>query len=109
MKNRVVLKVTLLLAALGGSALIASAVEAKQAPQPVVAVQLDESSGGQQWAASNWTFYGCIQLGTQCYDVFQDAQGDLWVCKACGTTNNPTPGKCRRLTAYEIQNSRWCS
>ena len=109
MKNRVVLKVTLVLAALSGSALIASGIDSKQEARPVVQVQVDDVSGGEQWAASNWNFYGCIQLGTQCYDVFQDPQGDLWVCKACGTTNNPSPGKCRRLTAWEIQNSLWCS
>jgi len=60
-------------------------------------------------AAVNWTFYGCIELGQTCYDVFQDSGGTLWVCKACGTTGNPSPGKCRKLTAYEIANSRWCS
>lgn len=60
-------------------------------------------------AAANWTFSGCIQLGSTCYDVFSDQQGSLWVCKACGTTNHPGPGKCRKLTAYEIANSLWCS
>ena len=60
-------------------------------------------------AAANWTFYGCIQLGSTCYDVFSDQNGALWVCRACGTTNHPGPGKCRRLTAYEIANSPWCS
>ena len=60
-------------------------------------------------AASNWTWYGCIQLGSTCYDVYSDAGGTLWVCKACGTTGNPSPGKCRKLTPYEIANSRWCA
>jgi hypothetical protein len=60
-------------------------------------------------AAAHWTFSGCIQLGSTCYDVYSDQQGTLWVCRACGTTNNPGPGKCRKLTAYEIANSLWCS
>src|SRR5262245_42790938 len=63
MKNRVVMKVTLLLTALSGSALIASAVDSRQETRPTVEVQADDVSGGEQWAASNWTFYGCIQLG----------------------------------------------
>ena len=60
-------------------------------------------------AAANWTWYGCIQLGSTCYDVYSDQNGTLWVCKACGTTGNPSPGKCRKLTAYEIANSLWCA
>lgn len=60
-------------------------------------------------AAANWTFVGCIQLSQTCYDVYDDGSGALWVCKACGTTKNPGPGRCRRLTAYEIANSLWCS
>jgi hypothetical protein len=60
-------------------------------------------------AAANWTWSGCIQLGSTCYDVYSDQNGTLWVCKACGTTNNPGPGKCRKLTAYEIANSLWCA
>ena len=60
-------------------------------------------------AAASWTFVGCIQLNQTCYDVYDDGTGALWVCKACGTTKSPGPGKCRRLTAYEIANSLWCS
>jgi hypothetical protein len=61
--------------------------------------------------ASNWTFFGCWQprLGTPCSDVFRDSQGGLWVCKACGTTGNPTPGKCRRTTQAELDSGLWCS
>jgi hypothetical protein len=59
--------------------------------------------------APGWTFAGCIFLGGSCKDVFIDSAGAYWVCKACGTTNNPGPGKCRKLTAYELQNALWCS
>ena len=106
MKNRILLKATLLLAALCGSALLASAVDSKAELRPV-AVEA-EGAGAEELAAANWTHVGCIQLGTKCYDVFQDTQGALWVCKECFTTNNPNPNKCRRLTTWEIQNSRWC-
>ena len=108
MKNRI-LKVILLLSALSGSALLASAIESKQQTEPAVEVQVDDANGGEEWAAANWVHVGCIQLGSNCYDVFQDPQGDLWVCKACFTTNNPNPGKCRRLTPWEIQNALWCA
>jgi hypothetical protein len=60
-------------------------------------------------AAANWNHYGCIQLGSSCLDVFQDPKGNLWVCQACFTTQNPNPGKCRRLTASEIANALWCA
>lgn len=109
MKKRIALKVTLLLTVLGGSALLAPAVDSKRQTEPVVEVQLDDVSDGEQWAAANWIHWGCIQLGSQCYDVFQDPQGALWVCKACFTTQNPNPGKCRRLTPWEIQNALWCA
>lgn len=59
-------------------------------------------------AAANWTFVGCIQLGSTCYDVFEDNKGDWWVCQECFTTQNPSPKKCRRLTPWEIINSLWC-
>ena len=60
-------------------------------------------------AAANWTWYGCISRGGNCYDVYQDSKGALWVCLACGTTNSPGPGKCRKLTAYEIAHALWCA
>jgi len=60
-------------------------------------------------AAANWTHYGCIQLGNDCLDVFLDNKGNLWVCQECFTTQNPGPGKCRKLTALEIANALWCA
>jgi hypothetical protein len=61
--------------------------------------------------ASNWTFMGCWtpRNGAPCSDVFRDPQGGLWICKACGTTGNPTPGKCRRTTQAELDRGLWCS
>ena len=62
-------------------------------------------------AAANWTFEGCWSpaLGQPCADVFRDAQGDLWICKACGTTGKPSPGKCRRTSQAELDRGFWCS
>jgi len=57
----------------------------------------------------SWTHFGCIQLGSTCFDVFADKKGRLWVCDACFTTNNPSPGQCRRLTSEEIDNALWCA
>jgi len=61
--------------------------------------------------ASNWTFMGCWAPSnfTPCSDVFRDPQGGLWICKACGTTGNPTPGKCRRTSQAELDRGFWCS
>jgi hypothetical protein len=70
-------------------------------------LELDEVDSAT--AAANWTHWGCISLGGNCYDVFRDTKGNLWVCLACFTTLNPGPGKCRKLTPYEIANARWCA
>ena len=61
--------------------------------------------------ANSWTHLGCWtpQLSSPCLDVYQDAQGGLWICKACGTTGNPGPGKCRRTTQAELDRGFWCS
>ena len=61
--------------------------------------------------ANNWTFMGCWtpRNGSPCLDVFRDPQGGLWICKACGTTGNPGPGKCRRTTQAELDRGLWCS
>lgn len=60
---------------------------------------------------ANWTFSGCWSpgLGRPCVDVYRDANGDPWICKACGTTGNPSPGKCRRTSQAELDAGRWCS
>lgn len=59
---------------------------------------------------SDWTFQGCFSLtgSTPCYDVYTH-DGAYWMCNACGTTNRPSENKCRRLSAYQLANGRWCS
>ncbi|HEX6884439.1 MAG TPA: hypothetical protein VF530_13760 [Planctomycetota bacterium] len=113
---------TLALAALG-IALVPTALRALDSAEPVAApvepaaleavTEVVEPEVAEPFADGmmppSWTFVGCISLSGTCKDVFVDGDGAYWVCKACGTTNSPGPGKCRRLTAYELQNSLWCS
>ena len=65
--------------------------------------------GPTETAKPGWTHVGCIQLGSECFDVFEDKKGDLWVCDECFTTQNPNPGKCRRLTDSELEGAVWCA
>jgi hypothetical protein len=61
--------------------------------------------------AANWTHQGCwtqFSAGT-CRDIFRDAQGDYWICRACGTTGNPGPGKCSRISQQTLATGFWCS
>ncbi|HJP95424.1 MAG TPA: hypothetical protein VJ875_25980 [Pyrinomonadaceae bacterium] len=60
---------------------------------------------------ATWTFEGCwtqFQSGP-CRDVFRDAQGNYWICRDCGTTGNPTPGKCSPISEAALARGFWCS
>jgi hypothetical protein len=62
-------------------------------------------------SAANWTFEGCwtqFPAGT-CRDVFRDNQGNFWICKECGTTGNPSPGKCSPISQATLASGFWCS
>lgn len=61
--------------------------------------------------AANWTFEGCwTQFAAgPCRDVFRDEQGNYWICKLCGTTGNPGPGKCSPIGASTLATGFWCS
>jgi hypothetical protein len=61
--------------------------------------------------AANWTFEGCwTQFSAgPCRDVFRDQQGNYWICRACGTTGNPGPGKCNAISAATLASGFWCS
>jgi hypothetical protein len=61
--------------------------------------------------ANNWTFQGCWAYsgGGQCYDVYTDASGGHYICKACGTTGNPSKGKCNPISQATLDSGRWCS
>jgi hypothetical protein len=60
-------------------------------------------------AQSGWVFQGCwnpFPSGT-CYDVYRDASGNYWRCKACGTTTNPSSKTCFRVSPNST--GYWCS
>ena len=61
--------------------------------------------------AANWTFSGCwTQFSSQpCRDIFVDQEGQHWICKACGTTGKPGPGKCNPISNATLASGLWCS
>lgn len=61
--------------------------------------------------AANWTFSGCwTQFSAgPCRDIFRDQQGNAWICKLCGTTGNPGPGKCNPISDATLGSGLWCS
>lgn len=60
---------------------------------------------------ANWTFEGCwTQFSAgPCRDVFRDQQGNFWICRECGTTGNPSPGKCSPISQATLASGFWCS
>ncbi len=61
--------------------------------------------------AASWTFEGCwTQFSAgPCRDVFRDQQGNFWICRQCGTTGNPSPGKCSPISQATLASGFWCS
>ena len=61
--------------------------------------------------AANWTFSGCwTQFSSQpCRDIFVDEQGNHWICRACGTTGKPGPGKCDPISEATLARGLWWS
>src|SRR5919198_1107306 len=51
-------------------------------------------------STADWTFEGCWTQYIQgpCRDIFRDQQGNYYICRDCGTTGNPTPGKCSPIS-----------
>jgi hypothetical protein len=74
------------------------------------AAPVPENPAASAQPVADWTFQGCFSTNgsTPCYDVYSH-NGASWICSACGTTKRPTESKCRRLSAYELTNGRWCS
>jgi hypothetical protein len=60
---------------------------------------------------ANWTFEGCWTQfpAGPCRDIFRDDQGNYWICRACGTTGNPSPGKCNQISPATLASGFWCS
>jgi hypothetical protein len=61
--------------------------------------------------AANWTFSGCwTQFSSRpCRDIYRDQEGNAWICKDCGTTGNPGPGKCNPISQATLNSGFWCS
>lgn len=61
--------------------------------------------------AAQWTFEGCwTQFSAgPCRDIFRDNQGNYFICRACGTTGNPGPGKCNPISPATLASGFWCS
>lgn len=88
--------------------LLLSTGVAQPAGQTAATVSVPVSSAAP---AANWTFEGCwTQFSAgPCRDVFRDPQGAFWICRACGTTGNPGPGKCNPISQATLATGFWCS
>ena len=62
-------------------------------------------------ASADWIFEGCwTQFSAgPCRDVFRDAQGNYYICRDCGTTGKPGPGKCSPISQTTLNSGFWCS
>ena len=69
-------------------------------------VTVEASSTGNQY-----TFEGCWaqSISGPCRDIFRDQNGGYWICRDCGTTGNPTPGKCSPISSATLASGFWCS
>ncbi len=62
-------------------------------------------------STAKWTFEGCWTqfISGPCRDIFRDDQGNYYICKDCGTTGNPGPGKCNPISQATLASGFWCS
>lgn len=91
---------------------VSEASASSRRPAPWKAPIVETAPAPAPQAAGSWTFQGCWRPtnGSQCLDVYTDANGNYYICKACGTTRNPSGGKCSPTTVTFL-NTRglWCS
>ena len=61
--------------------------------------------------SADWTFSGCWTRSSSqpCRDIFVDQQGQHWICRACGSTGKPGPGKCDPISQFTLNSGLWCS
>ena len=59
----------------------------------------------------DWVFEGCWTqyVSGPCRDVYHDAKGNYYICRDCGTTGTPTPGKCSPISSVTLSRGFWCS
>ena len=81
------------------------------AAQPTSVGSNATTKGSAAVPSANWTFSGCwTQFSSQpCRDIFVDQEGGHWICKACGTTGKPGPGKCNPISSATLASGLWCS
>ena len=62
-------------------------------------------------STADFTFEGCWTRSSAgpCRDVFRDQQGNYWICRDCGTTGKPSPGKCSLISPGTLALGFWCS
>jgi hypothetical protein len=62
-------------------------------------------------STADWTFEGCWTRSSAgpCRDVFRDQDGNHWICRDCGTTGKPSPGKCTPISQGTLALGFWCS
>jgi len=77
---------------------------------PVVASAATTKAASAQPVA-NWTFQGCwTQFSAgPCRDIYRDQQGNYYICRECGSTGNPGPGKCNPISEATLARGFWCS
>jgi hypothetical protein len=70
-----------------------------------------QPTGSSAAVPTTWAFEGCWEpnLFSTCRDVFRDEQGNYWICKTCGTTGTPGPGKCSQTSLAALDRGFWCS
>jgi hypothetical protein len=78
---------------------------------PGAAQRTGSAANTKTSATADWTFEGCWTQfpAGPCRDVFRDQQGNYQICRACGTTGNPSPGKCSQISAATLASGFWCS
>jgi hypothetical protein len=61
--------------------------------------------------AADLIFEGCWTQfpAGPCRDIYRDQQFNYFICRACGTTGNPTPGKCSPISQTTLASGFWCS
>lgn len=62
-------------------------------------------------AEASYAFEGCwtFWAAGPCFDIYLDSSGGYWQCRLCGTTSNPGPSQCSRISIQTLNTGYWCS